>query len=213
VTDGWSKRAAQRGTQLIDVVACPDDGPTVFWKVVNVAGQIKDAQYAFELHEELCIEVKTALPHAQFVGYIIDSTATNRKSMKMLHTDDPAIRVLPCASHALSLVINHTAKYFQWVGNIYSACCAVSEKLINAEKLRFELHNIELVEYTCVKGICGYVPTMFGSRHLVLRYVVASNYTQAIKKLSATQAWRESMTKGSASLRKAMTCCLLWIMT
>jgi hypothetical protein len=201
VTDGWSKRAAQRGTPLINVMVCPDDGPAVFWKVVNAEGQIKDAQYVFELHKELRIEVETALPHAQFVGYIMDSTATNRKSMRMLQTDDPAICVLPCASHALSLVIKHTAKYFQWVDNVYSACCAISEKLINAEKLRFEFHSIQLVEYTHVKGICAHVPTRFGSRHLVLRDVVASK--EAIKKLSATQAWRESMTKSSASLRKA----------
>jgi hypothetical protein len=64
VTDGWSKRAAQRGT-LINVMVCPDDGPAVFWKVVNAEGQIKDAQYVFELHKELRIEVETALPHAQ----------------------------------------------------------------------------------------------------------------------------------------------------
>jgi hypothetical protein len=173
VTDGWSKRAAQQGTPLIIVMVCPDDGSAVFWKVVNAEGQIKDAQYVFELHKELRIQVETALPHVQFVGYIMDSTATNRKSMKMLQTDNPAICVLPCASHALSLVIKHTAKYFQWVYNVYSACCAISEKLINAEKLRIELHSIQLVEYTRVEDICVHVPTRFGSRHLV-RDVVAS---------------------------------------
>jgi hypothetical protein len=47
----------------------------------------------------------------------------------------------------------------------------------------------------------AHVLTRFRSRHLVLCDVVASE--QPIKKLSATQAWRESMKKGSASLRKA----------
>jgi hypothetical protein len=65
VPDGWSKRAAQRGTPLINVMVCPNDGPAVFWKVVNAEGQIKDAQYVFELHKELRIEIETALPHAQ----------------------------------------------------------------------------------------------------------------------------------------------------
>jgi hypothetical protein len=52
-----------------------------------------------------------------------------------------------------------------------------------------------------VKGICAHVPTRFGSRHLVLRDVVAS--AEAIKKLSATQVWRDSMTKCGTALRKA----------
>jgi Protein of unknown function (DUF 659)/hAT family C-terminal dimerisation region len=201
VTDGWSKRAAQRGTPLINVMVCPDDGPAVFWKVVNAAGQIKDAQYVFDLHKELRLEVDTALPNAQFVGYVMDSTATNRKAMNMLHEDDPAICVLPCASHALSLVIKHTAKYFSWVDDVYTACCAISEKLINAEKLRYELHSIQRIEYNCVKGICAHVPTRFGSRHLVLKDIVASK--EAIKKLSATQVWRDAVTKCSVPLRKA----------
>jgi hypothetical protein len=211
VTDGWSKCAPQRGTPVINVVVCPDDGPAVFWKVVNAEGQIKDAQYVFELHKELRIEVETALPHAQFLGYIMDSTAANRKSMKMLQADDPAICVLPCASHASSLVTKRTAKCFQWVDHVYSACCAISEELINAEKLRSELHSIQLVECKRVKGICAHVPTRFGSRHLVLRDVVASK--QAMKSCLLLELGENLWQTAVHPSERPMTCCLLRIMT
>jgi hypothetical protein len=134
VTDGWSKRAAQRGTPLINPMVCPDDGPAVFWKVMNAPGQIQDAQYVYDLYLELRLDVEKALPSAQFVGFVMDSTATNRKAMKMLREHDHTICVLPCAPHALSLVIKHTAKYFSWVEDVYSASCAISEKLLTCVK-------------------------------------------------------------------------------
>jgi hypothetical protein len=201
VTDGWSKRAAQCGNALINAMVCPDDGPVVFWKVVNASGQIKDAEYVYVLHFKLRLDVEKALPSAHFVGFVMDSTASNRKDMKMLQEHDPTICVLPCASHALSLVTKHTAEYFSWVEDVYSACCAISKKLINAEKLRAECHSIQRLENVCVEGICAHVPTRFGSRHPVLRDVVAS--AEAIKKLAATQVWRDTMTKCSTALRKA----------
>ena len=181
-------------------MVCPDDGPAVFWKVVNAEGQTKNADYGYNLHIDLRKEVVESLPGAQFVGYVMDSTATNRKAMQMLQDDDPAICVIPCASHALSLVIKHAAKYFSWINDVYSACCAFSEKLINAEKLRSELHGIQLSEYSKKKGICAHVPTRFGSRHMVLRDVESKD---AIKKLSATDIWKQTMLKGSAELKKA----------
>jgi hypothetical protein len=50
------------------------------------------------------------------------------------------------------------------------------------------------------KGICALVPTRFGSGHMVLRDAVDSK--EAVKKLSATELWRDSLSKGSASLKK-----------
>ena len=119
-------------------------------------------------------QVEKDLPGAQFVGYVMDSTATNRKAMQMMQANDKAISVLPCASHALSLVIKHAAKYCSWIEDVYSACCAISEKLISAEKLRSKLHGTQVSDYGTVKGICAHVPTRFGSRHLVLHDVVES---------------------------------------
>ena len=76
--------------------------------------------------------------------------------------------------------MKHAAKYFGWIDNANSACCAISEKPVNAEKLRAELNSSE---YGKVEGICAHVPTRFGSRHLVLCDVVDSR--EAIVKLAA----------------------------
>ena len=116
--------------------------------------------------------------------------------MQMLQKDDPAICVIPCASRALSVVMKHAAKYFGWIDNANSACCAISEKPVNAEKLRAELNSSE---YGKVEGICAHVPTRFGSRHLVPRNVEDK---AAIRKLSATDICRESMSKPSAALKQ-----------
>lgn len=51
VTDGWSKRTAERGFPLINVMLCPDDGPAVFWRVIDASGRIKDATHAVQLHK------------------------------------------------------------------------------------------------------------------------------------------------------------------
>jgi hypothetical protein len=50
---------------------------------------------------QLRADVEAALPSASFVGYIMDSTATNRKAMQMLQKYHPRICVIPWASHAL----------------------------------------------------------------------------------------------------------------
>jgi hypothetical protein len=59
-------------------------------------------------------EVQQALPSATFLGYIMDSTATNKAAMQVLQDEDPATIVIPCAAHALSLVLKHTAKHCKW---------------------------------------------------------------------------------------------------
>jgi hypothetical protein len=57
----------------------------------------------------------TNIPVAQFVGYAMDSTATDVAAMRILRKEDPDILVLPYASHALSNLIKQTAKYFSWL--------------------------------------------------------------------------------------------------
>ena len=59
-------------------------------------GQIKNADYVYNLHIDLRKEVKGSLPGAQFVGYGMDSTATNRKAMQMLQDKFPASSLAHC---------------------------------------------------------------------------------------------------------------------
>jgi hypothetical protein len=101
------------------------------------------SEYVVQLHRDLREEVEAAIPDGYFLGYVMDSTATNRAAMKILQHGDPTILVLPCAAHALSNLIKHAAQFYQWIDEVYSACCSVSEKLIAAEKLRAALHRIQ----------------------------------------------------------------------
>jgi hypothetical protein len=79
-----------------------------------------------ELHQQLREEMQQAIPSTQFIGYIMHSTATNLAAMRILREEDPDILVLPCASHALSNLIKHTAKYFSWLDSAYESCCTIS---------------------------------------------------------------------------------------
>jgi hypothetical protein len=153
VTDGWSKRAAQRGAALINVNICPDDGFAMFWKVVDTSGKIKENDYVVQLHKDIRVAMEKLLSNATFLGYAMDSTATNVAAMKVLQEYDPSIVVLPCAAHALSNLIKHAAKFFSWVNDVYMACCSFSDKLIDSQKLRTALHALQIEEYEAVRGI------------------------------------------------------------
>jgi hypothetical protein len=126
----------------------------------------------------------------EFTGFDMDSTATNRDAMKLLQSEDRAILVLPCASHAQSDLIKHAAKFFAWIDSAYSACCTLSDKLISCEKLRAVLHRIQEEEHGTVRGICAHGSTRFGSRHLVMRDVQKSY--AAIRRLVATAEGKAS---------------------
>jgi hypothetical protein len=95
VTDGWSKRTAQRHVLLINANICPDDGPAMFWKVVDTSGKIKDKDYVVQLHKDIRVEMEKLLPNATFLGYVMDSTATDGAAIKVLQEGDPSVVVLP----------------------------------------------------------------------------------------------------------------------
>jgi hypothetical protein len=61
-TDGWSKRTAQRHVLLINVNICPDDGPAMFWKVVDTSGKIKDKDFVVQLHKDIRVEMEGCMP-------------------------------------------------------------------------------------------------------------------------------------------------------
>ena len=59
------------------------------------------------------------------------------------------------------------------------------KKLINAEKLRVELQNIQQAEYGDIRGICAHVPTRFGSSH---RFVSVAVFQQTVHSLISTES-------------------------
>jgi hypothetical protein len=141
-----------------------------------------------QLHKDIREAMEKLLPNATFLGYVMDSMATNVAAMQVLQEEDPSVVVLPCAAHALSNLIKHAAKFFSWVNDAYMACCSISDKLIDSQKLHTVLHALQIEEYQAARGICAHVPTRFGSRHLVLRDVI--NSKAALRRLVSTQEWK-----------------------
>lgn len=109
---------------------------------------VQNSNYAVQ---DIRAEVCQRIPDATFLGFSMDSTATNRKAMRVLQKDDPNIVLLVCASHGLALTIKHVFKYFAWAHDVDNACCGVSEKLIKSSKVRDRLHTLQMVVYGAVK--------------------------------------------------------------
>jgi hypothetical protein len=100
----------------------------------------------------------------------------------------------------MSNLIKHAAKFLSWVNDVYMACCSISDKLINSQKLRTALHALQIEEHEAVHGICAHLPTRFGSHHLVLRD--AMNSEVALGRLVCTQEWKNAVA-GSTGMRIA----------
>lgn len=136
-------------------------------------------------------ECETMFTDATFTGYIMDSTATNRGAMKKLQEDDPSIVVLPCISHALSLVVKHAYKFFAWVREVYDACLTISEKVNKSQKLGSELTAVQKRNDMPVRTIATHTPTRFGSRDLV-RHSIVKNRT-ALFCLACSDEWKTQL--------------------
>jgi hypothetical protein len=149
-----------------------------------------DCEYSCNV-QTLRSEIEAALPDGTFIGYIMDSTATNRSAMKTLQEEDPSICVIPCLAHCYSLVMKHCAKYFSWIDEVYSAVCAISDKVNGAPKLKHQLHELQKEEELSVRGILTHTPTRFGSKQLVLRSLLKSE--RAWRKMTATEVWRDAL--------------------
>jgi rRNA-processing protein FCF1 len=171
----------------------------VFWRIEDASDHIKDAEFVVKLHKKLRAELEALLPDTEFIGYVMDSTATNRKAMTHLREADPTIVVLDCIAHALSNLMKHTAEFFAWVDSVYECSCALSEKLIKNEKMRSAVHELQEAEYGSKCGICAHVPARFGSRHMVLRDIMRSE--MALRKLAAGAARKAALTD-SAPLKR-----------
>jgi hypothetical protein len=145
-------------------------------------------------------EVQQALPSATFLGYVMDSTATNKAAMQVLQDEDPATIVIPCAAHALSLVLKHTAKHFKWVNDVYKHSCTTSEKLGNCSKLRDVYAEVlEDLEPGAAMSIAVHCPTRFGSRHIVMRDVLRSK--KVLKVLSRSEEWEAGLGDRGSKLK------------
>lgn len=141
--------------------------------------------------QKLWAEIEEALPHVTFIGYIVDSTATNRRATITVQEDDPNIVTIPCLAHCYILVIKHTAKHFMWASDVNGAVCTISEKVNSSSKLKHELHSLQEQEGIAMRRILTHTPTRFGSKHLVACSFQKSE--RAWRKMTATYAWSDAL--------------------
>lgn len=144
-------------------------------------------------------EFECALPHALFLEYLMDSTATNKAARRILRHGDGRIIVIPCQAHAFSLVLKHTAKNVKWVNDVHECSCPISEKLGNSSKLR-DVYSAALQEAgSRAKSIPVHCPTRFGTRYMVMRTILKSE--KALKLLSQSDTWKAAVAETGSKLK------------
>jgi hypothetical protein len=76
-TDGWKRRACARGTPLINIMVLVPAGGSFFYKVVPVAGVVKNAAWIKEQHL-LWVEDVVEGELERVLGMVMDNTKANR---------------------------------------------------------------------------------------------------------------------------------------
>jgi hAT family C-terminal dimerisation region len=108
-------------------------------------------------------------------GFVMDSASANRTAMDLMEVEAGPLINLPCVSHTLSLLLKDVDKKFGWVKQLYQIALDASATVNNSEKLTALLASAGLrTERGKECYLASHSETRFGSKHLVLRSVVAA---------------------------------------
>jgi hypothetical protein len=94
-SDGWKRKAAAQGTNLINFMVLPASGGSLFYKLEKAGGVIKDTQYVKTLHLDI-LNVLTGGNMERALGCIMDNTKTNRAAMREMKELHPDLIFLGC---------------------------------------------------------------------------------------------------------------------
>ena len=126
---------------------------------------------------------------------VMDTTAANKKAMRMLEATFPWMLCLGCQAHCLSLLIKDFVKRLEWLSVLYDMCIKISNLANGCKAMKASLHACMAQVFNVVRVICSHVDTRFGSRHFVLRDCV-KNYG-ALSSWAVSDAFREQLNKTS----------------
>jgi hypothetical protein len=76
---------------------------SVFWDVINAAGQTQDSQYIKRCCIDLMQELRT-VTGVKVLGFVTESASANRAALSLLQQNFPQLMNLPCIAHALSVI-------------------------------------------------------------------------------------------------------------
>ena len=172
-TDGWKKRAADKGVPLVNfMILFPNTRPRQ-WSVISAEGEIKNAQWIAETCLNIHDDIQAAMGSgARCSGFIMDNTRANRNAMALMEAAQPQMCCIGCAAHALSLLMKDYGKRFPWLGHVYDTCILITNLISSSEAMRFALHKCMKGIYNVVRSISTHVETRFGSKHIVMRDVM-----------------------------------------
>eukprot|EP00955_Chlamydomonas_euryale_P033452 347728-Chlamydomonas_euryale.AAC.1 len=185
-SDGWKKKAANKGEPLVNAVALKPDGGAIFLDVFRPGSQIKDGAWIADVHEEMFKKLiptdgDDPLAYADQVGLVLgvvmDNAAANSSGMNLLSEKHPEWVVVGCQAHALNLLFKDlvyecgegsagTASIMQVVQTIslvYGDCFVFRDHLAQVQKEK----NLR------VKGIRSHVPTRWAILYLTALDVLA----------------------------------------
>jgi hypothetical protein len=167
--DGWKKHAAGSGTPLVNIMLLDPNSGSVFWKVVNAAGQVKDHEWIVQLAQRVGEEVNEAKA-AAWKGSIMDNTSTNKKAKPQtsLTKLNNGLHI-GCGSHGFALLIKDLFKGLAWVKKCYDEAVDMSNAVSNSERIAAMLKTSMLAQNPPnAYSIGKHMETWFGSRNLVL---------------------------------------------
>lgn len=182
-TDGWKRKAAEKGAPLINFVILLPDGRSKMWTVISAEGEKKDAAWIAKTCTEVYRNIQKHMgPGAVCTGFIMDNTKANLKAMELLEEDFPFMMCLGCAAHSLSLLMKDFDKRLTWLHETYELCTKISNMANAVEAMKAALHDcMRSLNNNVVRSIASYTETRFGSKHFVLRDV--------LKNLDAMTRW------------------------
>lgn len=158
-------------------------------QVITARNVTKDATWI----KDQCLAVAEDIQQkadATVSGYVMDSASANRSAMQKLEEEVGPLINLPCVSHTLSLLLKDIEKRFGWVAQMYKVAVDASSAINNSEKLTAMLAAAGLSTNRHKESyIASHCETRFGSKHFVLRSVVAAK--DAFFKLFAEPDFRE----------------------
>jgi hypothetical protein len=175
-------------TPIVNIMLLDPNGGSVFWKVVNAAGQLMDHEWIVQLVRCVGSEVNEATA-AACIGSIMDNTSTNKKTQKCLTNLHNGLHI-GCGSHGFALLIKDLYKGLACVKKCYDEAVDMSNAVNNSERIAAMLKTSMLAKTApYVYSMDKHTEARFGSRHLVLNS--CTRVQPSLMHMTGKQQWHK----------------------
>ncbi|KAJ7975024.1 hAT transposon superfamily [Quillaja saponaria] len=173
--DGWTSITHLSITNFL--IYC--DGKTVFHKSVNTTGIDKDANYLFQLMDEVVQEIG----EKYVVQIITDNQSSYKRAAELLMDRRPHLYWTSCAAHSLDLVLHDFAKFK-----------SVSPILEQAKKCTNFIYNhgkvLHLMRQHCTGELIRPAQTRFATNYIALESLL--QHKNGLQRMMTSDEWAMS---------------------